>query len=44
MELSVIIPCFNEVKTIEQVVQAVKSSPIKHFDGNGKRTAPYVLT
>jgi len=32
MKLSVIIPCFNEVGTIGQVVQAVKSSPIKHLE------------
>ncbi len=32
MKLSVIIPCFNECGTIEQVVQAVKSSPIKHLE------------
>ncbi|NEP59053.1 MAG: glycosyltransferase family 2 protein [Symploca sp. SIO2G7] len=29
MKLSVIIPCFNEVKTICTVVEAVKASPIK---------------
>jgi len=28
MKLSVIIPCYNEVKTIEQVIRAVKDSPI----------------
>jgi glycosyltransferase involved in cell wall biosynthesis len=32
MKLSVIIPCFNECGTIEQVVQAVKSSPIKDLE------------
>ncbi|MBE9035242.1 glycosyltransferase family 2 protein [aff. Roholtiella sp. LEGE 12411] len=32
MKLSVIIPCFNECETIEQVVQAVKSSPIKDLE------------
>jgi len=32
MKLSVIIPCFNEVGTIGQVVQAVKSSPIKYLE------------
>lgn len=29
MKLSVIIPCFNEIGTIAQVVEAVKGSPIK---------------
>ena len=29
MNLSVVIPCFNEVETIAEVVEAVKSSPIK---------------
>ena len=29
MKLSVVIPCFNEVGTIGQVVEAVKASPIK---------------
>jgi glycosyltransferase involved in cell wall biosynthesis len=29
MKLSVIIPCYNEVNTIEKVVYAVKDSPIK---------------
>lgn len=29
MKLSVIIPCYNEVNTIEKVVNAVKDSPIK---------------
>jgi glycosyltransferase involved in cell wall biosynthesis len=32
MKLSVIIPCFNECGTIEQVVRAVKSSPIKDLE------------
>lgn len=29
MRLSVVIPCFNEVNTIVEVVKAVKSSPVK---------------
>ncbi|MEQ8384518.1 MAG: glycosyltransferase family 2 protein [Coleofasciculus sp. A1-SPW-01] len=29
MKLSVIIPCFNEIGTISQVVKAVKNSPVK---------------
>ena len=29
MKLSVVIPCFNELGTISQVVKAVKSSPVK---------------
>jgi len=29
MKLSVIIPCFNEAKTIQKVVEAVKASPIR---------------
>jgi glycosyltransferase involved in cell wall biosynthesis len=29
MKLSVIIPCFNEIGTIAQVVEAVKASPVK---------------
>ncbi|MEM7062882.1 MAG: glycosyltransferase family 2 protein [Cyanobacteria bacterium P01_B01_bin.77] len=29
MTLSVVIPCYNEVSTIEKVVQAVKDSPVK---------------
>ncbi|QSJ20679.1 glycosyltransferase family 2 protein [Nostoc sp. UHCC 0702] len=32
MKLSVIIPCFNEVETIEQVLHAVKASPIKNLE------------
>jgi glycosyltransferase involved in cell wall biosynthesis len=32
MKLSVIIPCYNEVKTIEAIVKAVKSSPIKNME------------
>jgi glycosyltransferase involved in cell wall biosynthesis len=30
MKLSVVIPCFNEVGTIGQVVEAVKASPVKN--------------
>ncbi|RUR83320.1 hypothetical protein PCC6912_21530 [Chlorogloeopsis fritschii PCC 6912] len=29
MKLSVVIPCFNEMGTICQVVEAVKASPVK---------------
>jgi glycosyltransferase involved in cell wall biosynthesis len=29
MKLSVVIPCFNEIGTIAQVVEAVKASPVK---------------
>lgn len=29
MKLSIVIPCFNERKTIHQIVQAVKASPIE---------------
>lgn len=32
MKLSVIIPCFNEVKTIQTVVKAVKASPIQNCE------------
>jgi glycosyltransferase involved in cell wall biosynthesis len=32
MKLSVIIPCYNELGTISQVVQAVKASPIKDLE------------
>ena len=32
MKLSVVIPCFNEVGTIGQVVEAVKASPVKNCD------------
>lgn len=32
MKLSVIIPCFNEVHTILEVVNAVKQSPIKNIE------------
>jgi glycosyltransferase involved in cell wall biosynthesis len=30
--LSVVIPCFNEVNTIEQVIDAVKASPIRSIE------------
>ena len=33
MKLSVIIPCYNEVKTIEEIIAAVKNSPYKNKDG-----------
>lgn len=29
MKLSVVIPCFNELHTIEEVVQAIKASPVR---------------
>ncbi|HEY9624220.1 MAG TPA: glycosyltransferase family 2 protein [Crinalium sp.] len=32
MKLSVVIPCFNELGTITQVVEAVKASPIKDLE------------
>ncbi|GBF81742.1 glycosyl transferase [Aphanothece sacrum FPU1] len=32
MRLSVIIPCFNEIGTITQVVEAVKASPVKNCE------------
>lgn len=32
MKLSVVIPCYNERKTIETVVQAVKASPIENLE------------
>lgn len=32
MKLSVIIPCYNELGTIEHVIQAVKASPIKDLE------------
>ena len=32
MELSVIIPCYNEVNTIEKVLNAVKSSSYKPYE------------
>ena len=32
MKLSVVIPCFNELGTIGQVVQAVKESPIQNLE------------
>ena len=32
MKVSVVIPCFNERKTIEQLVKAVRSSPIQNIE------------
>jgi glycosyltransferase involved in cell wall biosynthesis len=32
MKLSVVIPCYNELGTISQVVQAVKASPIRELE------------
>ncbi|NJN48511.1 MAG: glycosyltransferase family 2 protein [Alkalinema sp. RL_2_19] len=32
MKLSVVIPCYNEVSTIEQVIAAVKASPIRDLE------------
>ncbi|MEA5536251.1 glycosyltransferase family 2 protein [Crocosphaera sp. XPORK-15E] len=32
MKLSVVIPCFNEIGTITQVVEAVKASPVKNCE------------
>jgi glycosyltransferase involved in cell wall biosynthesis len=32
MKLSVVIPCFNEVGTIQQVVDAVKRSPVEAYE------------
>ncbi|MBD2127324.1 glycosyltransferase family 2 protein [Microcoleus sp. ZQ-A2] len=32
MKLSVVIPCFNEIGTIGQVVEAVKASPVKNCE------------
>lgn len=31
MKLSVVIPCFNEISTIDQVVKSVKASPVKEL-------------
>lgn len=31
-KLSVVIPCFNELGTISQVVEAVKASPVKNIE------------
>lgn len=31
MKLSVVIPCFNEISTISQVVKSVKASPVREF-------------
>ncbi len=32
MKLTVVIPCFNEIETISEVVEAVKASPIKDLE------------
>jgi glycosyltransferase involved in cell wall biosynthesis len=32
MKLTVVIPCFNEVETITQVIEAIKTSPIKNCE------------
>ena len=32
MKVSVVIPCFNERNTIEQIVYAVRAAPIKDID------------
>lgn len=32
MKISVVIPCFNEIGSISQVIQAVKSSPVKDIE------------
>jgi len=32
MKLSVIIPCYNEVNTLAQVIEAVRRSPIQNFE------------
>ena len=32
MKLSVVIPCFNEINTIEEVIDAVKSCPYKEIE------------
>jgi glycosyltransferase involved in cell wall biosynthesis len=32
MKLSVVIPCYNELGTIDQVIQAVKASPVKDLE------------
>ncbi len=29
MKLSIVIPCFNEISTMEEIVEAVKASPVK---------------
>ena len=29
MKVSIIIPCFNEVNTIQQIIDAVRASPLK---------------
>jgi glycosyltransferase involved in cell wall biosynthesis len=32
MKVSVVIPCFNELRTIEQVIRAVRASPIQNLE------------
>ncbi|BAY96435.1 glycosyl transferase family protein [Tolypothrix tenuis PCC 7101] len=32
MQLSVVIPCYNELKTISKVVEAIKASPVKNCE------------
>jgi glycosyltransferase involved in cell wall biosynthesis len=32
VKLSVVIPCFNEIGTIGQVLEAVKASPVKNCE------------
>jgi glycosyltransferase involved in cell wall biosynthesis len=32
MKLSVVIPCFNELETIEQVIEAVRQSPVQNIE------------
>jgi len=47
MKISIVIPCYNEKNTIEQIVEAVRSAPIENKEmivvndrsGNGTRAA-----
>jgi glycosyltransferase involved in cell wall biosynthesis len=32
MKISVVIPCFNEMETIERIVQAVRASPVRNLE------------
>ncbi len=32
MKLSIVIPCYNEAKTISPVIDAVKNSPVENKD------------
>lgn len=32
MKLSIVIPCYNEVKTLRQVIDAVRQSPVRNFE------------